>query len=501
MNRLLTCTAVAALAGVAHAQTTAEFFDDIQPSGLGYGQSDAFGFGGWSDPTSRTVDGNAYIVLDGNGANPNSGTGISVPVAFDNAAVVNANGSAGFQNGNVIRASIWLASDPSNPFVPVGAGPAIPAFKMEFWDAALGLDRGVNLLFDTEADAGIFTDVTPGLTAGDWTQFVFEYTINDADFIFGNVGSLVEVRPVLFVGDFSGADYVDGGFVADNYRVEVFTDASAAAASPVDTTFPGGLVATTNIPYCDNEVAAGGLNFGATDVYAFGAGFASDPGTTGADPDTNNFAAWTCFPAGDFGAQGFSVPFAPDANGIPGGSVADGNVIRVSFWTAQDPNNAWQAPNGNLGTRIIKLEFWDTALSTDADANRLLDTEIDTGVFGTFDEGVVGSWTQFVWEYTVDGFAVDLSQVQEIRAVALNGDFSGAVPEGIQGTMFVDNIKVEVFADASAAAASPVDMTDPGLLPELDCPCDEDDSGEVDVFDLLSFLECWFPASQGQCQP
>lgn len=209
--------------------------DDPNAEGLGFGQNDLFSFSGWTQDDTRSASGNDFAAMTAASPGAFSGAGNSVPINPQDAGTA-INGFPAIIAGNVIRLSLWLASD---PFDPLAGDDLIQAgfLKMEFWNTALGLDRGTQLILDTEVDAGAFTDVRGALTTSDWTQFVFEYEVTQ-DIL--NAG-LAEIRPVLIYGDFTGnpAPGPSGTVLLDRIIVEGFQNQSAADASPVDTTNPG----------------------------------------------------------------------------------------------------------------------------------------------------------------------------------------------------------------------------------------------------------------------
>ncbi len=497
-TRFLAAAAAATMTAAFASGETVAVYDAPSAQGLGFGQTDLASFGGWTT-TTPTFGGNSYAVINAGATNPGpfSAGLIAMAVSNSDAAIQTVNGGGNLQAGNVIRLSAWVAADPTNPIVssPLQAD----ILKMEFWSVALSSDRDNDLAYDTEAIGGLFTEIgVDTLMSDDWTQYVFEYEVSALDF---DPALIQEIRPVVIVGDFSGADPVPatGAAAVDRIIIEVFADTTAAAGSPVDSTNPGQLGPAAQTLHCDADLTTEGLDtFNKTDVFAFGPDWAL---TADASFEDNNFAAFTAFPAGDFAGCGFSVPISrATVDAAVGGTLADGNIIRVSGWFGSDPNNPFMNLD-SLAVSAMKLEFWDTAFSLDRFADLVADTEEDTGTFEEVTGLTTSGWTQFVFEYTVNGVDVFIPDVAEVRAVALFADFSGTIPAGIEGTFFADGFKVEAFVDQAAADASPVDTTNPGAYPVLDCPCDYNDSGDTDVVDLLDFLSCWFDASAGNCSP
>lgn len=136
------------------------------------------------------------------------------------------------QPGNVIRLSAWFALDPNAPLNRTDGN--INFWKIEFYQS-LGGAR----VWDSAQDTGdtIVGRFGPELTANDWTQISWNYVYSPAHF---NAATVQEIRPVLVMGDFSAPlKVLDGNVVADNFRVEIFTNLAAAAATPLDPTYPG----------------------------------------------------------------------------------------------------------------------------------------------------------------------------------------------------------------------------------------------------------------------
>ncbi|MCA9299404.1 MAG: hypothetical protein KDA28_10070 [Phycisphaerales bacterium] len=226
------------LAGLATAETVT-VVDDPNAEGLGFGQTDVFGFGGWGlDDTLQGNDGNDSVGFFCDNPGDFSGAGISIPFAPNDPAVLAANGGGTLTDGNIIRFSAWIASNPNDPFVTAGDLQA-DILKIEFWRVAFSTDRGADLIFDTEAFGGLFTEYVSNIVDTEWRQFVFEYEVNSFDV---SLFDLAEIRPVFLAADFSGSiPQMSGSIVVDRLIVEVFEDQAAADASPVDGTYPGDL--------------------------------------------------------------------------------------------------------------------------------------------------------------------------------------------------------------------------------------------------------------------
>jgi hypothetical protein len=287
--------AAALLAGMPHGWAADATTLDTDPNndGLGFGLTDAFTFGGrYNQDNAATLNGNDVLAqrqvfnADAGGA----GAGISVPVsngengldqsldgAFDeivNADVPNAtpansvfatigNASSKLENGNVVRYSMWVRSNPNNP---VTLAPQIePVLKFEFWKEALSTNADTSggvpqpgygdKVVDTDQHLGdgIWIDLNndgfaiDGNAAAEgrlrtisttaWTLIETQYTVNDTEWLgIGNdlytVSQVEEVRGVMFWGDFAGTDFSadgdDGGqLLFDNIKMEVFKDLAA----------------------------------------------------------------------------------------------------------------------------------------------------------------------------------------------------------------------------------------------------------------------------------
>lgn len=248
-------------------------YTDPNADGLGFGQTDAFNFGGYGlDTEGPFVVYNQNLVGTGN-----DGAGFSVPISngenginmsFDgdmdqdqnddvpNATAANSafaaigNPSGKLENGNVLRYSAWFRSDPANP---IDVDPQIqPVVKFEFWKEALSLNADNNggqiqptfgdKVFDIEqhgsalnipaADQAQWIDLdgdgavidgnaasqgrVSTLTTDAWTLVEVTHTVNDNDWIgIGNdiytVADIEEIRSVIFFGDFASTDLTGDG--------------------------------------------------------------------------------------------------------------------------------------------------------------------------------------------------------------------------------------------------------------------------------------------------
>jgi hypothetical protein len=169
---------------------------------------------------------------------------------------------------------------------------------------------------------------------------------------------------------------------------------------------------------------------------------------------------------------------------------------------------------------VLKFEFWKEALSTFQDTNpnpqpffadKVVDTDQHLGAGIWIDinndgsvidalaagEGRIRTITSTAWtlidvEYEVDdsvwlGIADDVytvADIEEVRAVMFWGDFVGGA---LQGSLWFDNILVEVFANQAAADANPVASSNPSpVLDEVE-NADFDNDGDVDGIDFLNW--------------
>lgn len=246
--RSLTFTALACLIAVAPTAygANATLLDtDPNVDGLGFGMTDAFAYGTYSQDATAVYQGNDILVQTQTGVSGNTGAGISVPVSngengidvsFDgsenevqnddpqnttapnpvfatigNAAVADPlhGNVAKLKNGNVVRYSMWVREDPNNP---ITTAPQIePVLKFEFWKQGLGsladTSGGVaqpgygDKIVDTDQHLakGIWIDldesgsVIDGAAAGEgrirtvnttsWTLIEVSYEVNDAEWL------------------------------------------------------------------------------------------------------------------------------------------------------------------------------------------------------------------------------------------------------------------------------------------------------------------------------
>ncbi len=255
---------------------------DINNGGLSFDPgAEVFSFGLYAFDEEVALDGNDALAITQDGVGSfNDGAGISLHISngengdametntepADSVFTTIGNASGRLENGNVIRASLWVRQDPNDP---ITAEPQIePVLKLEFWQLALGTTAdftgGVpnpgfgDRIFDTDqnggagswvdmnndGDASFGNPVGVSAVTDEWRQIVQVYEVDDSNWGILDQGTktvedVEEIRPVIFVGDFEGRDLTGGGtLLADNFLVEVFADASAEAASDVTMTNP-----------------------------------------------------------------------------------------------------------------------------------------------------------------------------------------------------------------------------------------------------------------------
>jgi hypothetical protein len=321
---------------------------DINADGLNFTGTDAFFFGNaFSQDTTASFNGNQLLVQTIYAqAAGSTGAGISAPVSngenginqsLDGAAntdinpdVPNAtpanpvfaaigNTTGKLENGNVVRYSMWVRSDPASP---ITKAPQIePVIKFEFWKEALSTfaDTGGgqaqpfygDKIFDTDQHfgGGIWIDTNNNGTVIDaaaasqgrirtvtttgWTLYEVQYVVDDLDW-FGigddvyTVEDVEEIRGVMFWGDFANTNLVNGGSLwFDNLQMEVFKDLASVTpnASPNPSLSEGGPPGDfdNDLDVDGNDLTAWRAAFGATAV-----GDADDDG----DSDGNDFLIW-----------------------------------------------------------------------------------------------------------------------------------------------------------------------------------------------------------------
>jgi hypothetical protein len=215
-----------------------------------------------------------------------------------------------------------------------------------------------------------------------------------------------------------------------------------------------------------------------------------------------------------------------------GGRLQNGNALRFSLWMRQDPlNPVTVEPSVEP---VVKFELWKQALSgsqpgdVDYDpgksapsyGDRIWDqdqnasnaaytglnqsqaTWVDMGNDGTTTNppgAVIGpslvsdEWRRVVATIVIDddpldaglpegGWAIGgdifgVSAVEEIRAVMFLGDYAGTV--GLNGSIWIDNLLMEVFADEATMIATAI----PNPIPVEGLPGDYNENNVVDAAD------------------
>jgi hypothetical protein len=219
------------------------------------------------------------------------------------------------------------------------------------------------------------------------------------------------------------------------------------------------------------------------------------------------------------------------AIGNASGKLENGNAVRFSMWMRQDPNDpVTTVPQIEP---VLKLELWKEARSGFADFNnvdfpgsgdRLWDTDqnagnaafngrnqsqaswvdMDNNGATSFGKPVAASLVTDEWR-RVEAFLVvdddplddgfkwsignqffDVTDVEEIRAVMFLGDFDGTNLTDA-GSIWVDNLLLEVFATEAAMLATPNPNTAPVESEGL--AGDYNGDGSVDAADYVVWRE------------
>lgn len=202
--------------------------DSMVPGGNNLGATEWFEFGGpFVSLGTATSDSNEFAVFDKNNSQ-NAGLGFAHHIDISDVTAVQS-----LQDGMAIRTSAWVLSDPDNPWTTQ----AVQGWKAEFYNVSLGAANTFDMTNETENGMGYgLVDATSAATTTGWTQMSATFTLTDAEVDFA---SLQEIRPVLFTGDWSGADPTGRLFV-DGFTVEVFDSAATANATALPTNTPGG---------------------------------------------------------------------------------------------------------------------------------------------------------------------------------------------------------------------------------------------------------------------
>lgn len=335
-------------AGMGQAAPATPLDTDVNADGLNFTGTDSFFFGtAFSQDVMASYNGNDILVQTMYApASGGTGAGISVPVSngengidqsldgvgdvdvnldVPNATPANSvfaqigNASGKLENGNVLRFSMWVRSDPNSP---VTKAPQIePVLKFELWKEALSNNADTNggqiqpfygdKVIDTDQHLaeGIWIDVNNDGTVidgaaavqgrvrtvntGSWTRIEAQYVVDDTQWIgIGNdpytVADIEEVRAVMFWGDFANTDLTDGGSLwFDNIQVEVFKDLQSVSpnTNPDPALSEGGPAGDF-----DNDFDVDGDDLGAWKT-AFGQTASADADDDG-DSDGNDFLIW-----------------------------------------------------------------------------------------------------------------------------------------------------------------------------------------------------------------
>lgn len=175
------------------------------------------------------------------------------------------------------------------------------------------------------------------------------------------------------------------------------------------------------------------------------------------------------------------------------GSLQNGWVVRQSAWLAMDPNDPLL--NEGTWTESFKFEFARSFGGQGGaeyfDTGSLIpvkftpyNCDIGAGTCGSPGDGFQISttqWTQISMQYEIDDldFTGFLEDLVEARPVLFLGDYTTG--EQKQGTLFIDNIVVEVFADLASANATSLPANEPGGIPDGSTGRAGDFNGDGDV--------------------
>jgi len=151
---------------------------------------------------------------------------------------------------------------------------------------------------------------------------------------------------------------------------------------------------------------------------------------------------------------------------VLGHPIGTGNVLRFSAWVATDADDPLM--NEGTWTDTLKFEF-NSAIGIEvferevgAGTNLFPSScNLGTGVCG--DPGTLGvnsaGWTLMSETYEIDA-GDPLASVTIIEPVLFIGDYTGNETE--QGTLYMDNLLVEVFEDLATANSTPLPNSYPG---------------------------------------
>ena len=199
-----------------------------------------------SNDDSREEDGNQFGAFIGPFLDQDPNRGIAATFHAEAAAVPNGL----LEVGNALRFSLWMGSDPNDPFV----APNVNVIKFELYTTPLALNgevgartldtdqdrNGAELLPSGQAGATSFTEAD--LTDSDWTQFSYEYVVDQADLDANgptDVAAVEEIRAAMFVGNWGAGEGPGGTLLFDRAMIEWFDTAEDMNATPLDATHPG----------------------------------------------------------------------------------------------------------------------------------------------------------------------------------------------------------------------------------------------------------------------
>jgi hypothetical protein len=292
-----------------------------------------------------------------------------------------------------------------------------------------------------------------------------------------------------------------------------------------------------------NGTPGGAMLGGPVNIFASGAGAPFQVDDTAID-NANDIVVYTMDGFGNNDGAGLSIsisngdndtgvenPVPPDpvfaAIGNASGRLENGNALRFSMWMRQDP--ADPVTKFPQIEPVTKFELWKTALSGDADfeppgfprfGERIWDTDQNAGhaTFNgqnqsqaswvdmnndgatSFGKPVAESLVPGEWRlveaflvvdddplddgigWTIGGVPFNVEDVQEVRAVMFLGDFAGTDLTDA-GSMWVDNLMLEVFANEAAMLATANPNTAPVESEGL--PGDYNADGSVDAADYV----------------
>ncbi|HEX2475085.1 MAG TPA: hypothetical protein VHK01_10080 [Lacipirellulaceae bacterium] len=326
-------------------------------------------------------------------------------------------------------------------------------------------------------------------------------------------------------------------------RVIVKVLSWAALLAAVSVIGPSPVDAAVAIPQItDINGTPGGAMFGGpVNIFASGAGAPFQVDDTAID-DANDIVVYTMDGFGNNDGAGLSIsisngdndtgvenPVPPDpvfaAIGNAGGRLENGDALRFSMWMRQDP--ADPVTKFPQIEPVLKFELWKTALSGDADfeppgsprfGERIWDTDQNAGhaTFNghnqsqaswvdmnndgatSFGKPVAESLVPGEWRlveaflvvdddpldngigWTIGGVPFNVGDVQEVRAVMFLGDFNGTDLVDA-GSIWVDNLLLEVFANEAQMLATP----NPNSAPAAGLTGDYNGNGTVDAADYV----------------